>query len=303
MRIAVTGREGQVVRSLAERAERFGHEIVPVGRPELDLAGNAESIRRALAATSPEAIVSAAAYTAVDRAEMEPDLAFAINERGARAVAEAARHLNVPLVHVSTDYVFAGTKGGPYNEVDPTAPAGIYGASKLAGERAVTGAHGNSVILRTAWIYSPFGSNFARTMLRLASKHDEIAVVADQRGSPTSAIDIADGMLRVIENLCASDDPQLRGTFHVAGTGEATWADFAEAIFSTSASLGGPSARVRRIPTADYQMIANRPANSRLDCSKLHRVHGVRLPDWRSSLPDILRRLMPEFNSMRASDL
>lgn len=292
MRIAVTGRQGQVVRALVECGSRLGHEIAPVGRPELDLAGDAARARQALAAASPDSIVSAAAYTAVDRAESERDLAFAVNERGARVVAEAANELGVPLVHLSTDYVFDGSKNAPYVETDATVPTGIYGASKLAGERAVLTAQPNSAILRAAWVYSPFGANFAKTVLRLAGQQEEVAVIADQQGNPTSALDLAEGILGVVENLVASDDPNQRGIFHVASGGEATWADFAEAIFSSSAALGGPSAQVRRIRTIDYATAAKRPANSRLDCSRLRDAYGIALPEWHSSVPEVVRRLV-----------
>src|SRR4051812_24717908 len=178
MRIAVTGREGQVVRALLERGASLGHEIIAVGRPELDLAGDPALIVEALADVSPDAIVSSAAYTAVDKAEVESELAFAVNGRGAGAVAEAARTRGVPLVHLSTDYVFDGSKAEPYVETDATGPAGVYGASKLAGEQAVLGAHDNVAVLRTAWVYSPFGANFVKTMLRLAGDRDEVSVVA-----------------------------------------------------------------------------------------------------------------------------
>jgi len=203
MRIAVTGREGQVVRSLVDRSAG-SCEIIPVGRPELDLAGSAESIAAAIAAVRPDALVSAAAYTQVDKAESEPDLAFAINEGGAGAVARAARTLRIPLIHLSTDYVFDGTKRTPYVEEDETAPTGVYGASKLAGEQAVLAEHDDCAVLRTAWVYSPFGANFAKTMLRLAGDREEVAVVADQRGNPTSALDIADGILFLMNNPYAT---------------------------------------------------------------------------------------------------
>jgi len=300
MRIAVTGREGQVVRSLMERGPELGHQILPVGRPELDLGGDEQSIRDALAATAPDIIVSAAAYTAVDRAESEPDLAFAVNDAGALAVARTAKELGVPLVHLSTDYVFDGAANAPYAETDPTGPTGIYGASKLAGEEAVLTTTDDAAILRTAWVYSPFGANFVKTMLRLAGDRDEIAVVADQRGNPTNALDIADGVLRVAVNLVSSDDSGLRGRFHMTTSGEASWADFAEAIFAASAAAGGPSARVRRITTAEYPTPARRPANSRLDTSKLAQAHGVRLPDWRTSLPSVVQRLLGETTSSKA---
>lgn len=301
MRIAVTGHEGQVARSLVERGAELGHEIVPVGRPELDLGGDVDDIGQALAKVSPNAIISAAAYTAVDRAESERDLAFAVNERGAGAVARAAGNLGVPLVHLSTDYVFDGAKAAPYVETDPTGPTGAYGISKLAGEQAVLSATDNAAILRTAWVYSPFGANFVKTMLRLAADRDEIAVVADQLGNPTSALDIADGVLRIATNLAASADPRQRGLFHMTAAGDASWADFAEAIFAASAGAGGPSAHVRRITTAEYPTPARRPANSRLDSSKLAEAHAVRLPPWEASLPGVVQRLISETTPTRVS--
>lgn len=291
LRIAVTGKAGQVVTALVERAAAAGHQVIALGRPELDLADPA-SIMRALEAATPDVVISTAAYTAVDKAEGERDLAHAVNAAGAGAVARAARALGVPLVHVSTDYVFDGMLDRPYVESDPVGPTGVYGASKLAGEQAVLAEHGdNSAVLRVAWVYSPFGGNFVKTMLRLAGDRDEIAVVADQRGNPTSALDIADGILMVAANLVASDDPDLRGVFHMTAGGEASWADFAQGIFAASAAQGGPSARVRPITTAEYPTPATRPANSRLDCTRIARIHGVALPDWRGSLDAVVARL------------
>jgi dTDP-4-dehydrorhamnose reductase len=292
VRIVVTGREGQVVSSLIEKAHRTKFEVVPLGRPELDLAAPALAVSEAIVAARPDAIISAAAYTQVDKAESEPDLAFAINELGPRSVAAAARRLGVPIVHLSTDYVFDGSKTELYVESDATGPTGVYGASKLAGERSVATEQPDSAILRTAWVYSPFGANFVKTMLRLAATRDEVGVVDDQIGNPTSALDIAEGMLKVIENLLGGSDPNHRGVFHMTARGEASWADFAAAIFAHSAELGGPSARIRRIATADYPTPAKRPTNSRLDCSKLARAHGVRLPEWHGSLKQVVGRLV-----------
>lgn len=292
MRIVVTGREGQVARSLIERAEDTDFEAITLGRPEFDLTGSAAEIIGTIGKARPDVIVSAAAYTAVDKAESEPDLAFAANEAGARAIAQAARSLGVPLIHLSTDYVFDGSKDAPYAESDATGPVGVYGASKLAGEKAVLAEQPNGAILRTAWVYSPFGANFVKTMLRLASDRDEIAVVGDQRGNPTSALDIAEGILRVASNLIDSADMNLRGVFHMTAAGEASWAEFAEAIFAASGEAGAAAARVRHIRTADYSTAARRPANSRLDCTKLARTHGVRLPDWHSSLKEVVSRLV-----------
>jgi dTDP-4-dehydrorhamnose reductase len=292
MRIVVTGREGQVVRALIERGAALGHEVVARGRPELNLASEPQAIASAIEAARPEVIISAAAYTAVDKAENEPELAAVVNAGGAAAVARAAKAFGVPLIHLSTDYVFDGTKAEPYVEDDRTGPTGVYGQTKLAGEQGVIAAYENVAILRTAWVYSPFGTNFVKTMLRLASDREEIGVVADQIGNPTSALDIADGLLRVAANLAASTAPDLRGIFHMTGAGQASWAEFAEAIFAASAARSGPSARVRHIATTDYPTPARRPANSRLDCSKLAGAHGVRLPDWRHSAAIVVDRLV-----------
>jgi len=295
MKIAVTGTAGQVVTSLIERGTAAGHEVIAIGRPDLDLADPA-SVVRALEAAAPDVIVSAAAYTAVDKAETESDLAFAVNGAGAGAVAQAAKALGVPLIHISTDYVFDGTLDRPYVESDPTGPTGVYGASKLAGEQAVLDTHDNSAVLRVAWVYSPFGGNFVKTMLRLAADRDELSVVGDQVGNPTSALAIADGIIQVATNMVANGSPTLRGTFHMTAPGDASWAEFAQAIFTASAARGGPSTSVRAIGTADYPTPATRPANSRLDCGLIARVHGLTLPDWRASLDEVLDRLQPAQN-------
>jgi dTDP-4-dehydrorhamnose reductase len=292
MRMVVTGRRGQVVRSLVERGAGSQFEVIALGRPELDLDGTQASIISALEAARPDVIVSAAAYTQVDKAESEAQQAFAINAVAPRALGQVAAKLDVPLLHLSTDYVFDGCKLSPYVESDPTGPQGAYGASKLEGEQAVLSEQPNSAVLRTAWVYSPFGSNFVKTMLRLAADREEVGVVADQRGNPTSALDIADGILAVAGNLVESDDPSLRGIFHMTAAGEASWAEFAQAIFAASAGLGGPQARVRQIATVDYPTPAKRPSNSRLDCSKLARLHDVRLPDWRQSVQQVVVRLV-----------
>jgi dTDP-4-dehydrorhamnose reductase len=294
MRIAVTGRTGQLARALRERAGGAGAEVVCVSRPELDLSvpGMLADLFRAV---RPDVIVNAAAYTAVDKAESEPDLARAINIDGARIVAEAARDLAVPVVQMSTDYVFAGTRGTPYREDDRTGPRSVYGVTKLAGEVAVTKIAPDHMVVRTSWVYSPFGHNFVRTMLRLGGERDEVAVVDDQVGAPTSALDLADGILAACANLVALPaDAALRGVFHMAAAGKASWADVAEAVFAASSARGGPTARVRRIATADFPTPAERPANSRLDTAKVATVHGIRLPDWRASLDACVARILAE---------
>jgi len=290
MRIAVTGIAGQVVTALREQAASIADvEIVSLGRPELDLLDTA-SIGPGLVASHADIIVSAAAYTAVDKAESEPDTAFAINSDAPAVIAQTAAEMSVPLIHLSTDYVFDGSKAGPYLEDDETGPLGVYGKSKLGGEEGIRRTYANHVILRTAWVYSPFGNNFLKTMLRLAGDRPTIRVVADQRGTPTSALDIADAIFVVARNLL--DHPaeaRLRGTFHLVGGGEATWAEFAREIFAQSAGLGGPSATVEPIETSQYPTPAPRPANSRLATEKLAQVHGVRMPDWRQSTAETIK--------------
>lgn len=293
MRIVVTGKHGQVARALTEIGPEQGHEIVLLGRPELDLE-RPETVAVAVSAARPDVVVSAAAYTAVDAAEGDVERSFKVNAAGAGAVAAAAASLGVPVVHLSTDYVFGGDLDRPYREADPTAPQSVYGHSKLAGEAEVATATPNHAILRTAWVYAPFGKNFAATMLRLAVSREVVRVVADQRGAPTSAHDIAGGVLRVAENLARSEAADLRGVFHMTSAGEATWADFAEAVFEESAKNGGPSACVERITTADYPTPAKRPANSRLDCSKIQGAHGVALPHWRESVTRVVGRLIAD---------
>jgi dTDP-4-dehydrorhamnose reductase len=291
MRIAVTGSKGQVATSLIERVA-LEVEVVALGRPAFDLTDRA-AVLAGLEAARPDVIVNAAAYTAVDKAEAEETLAFRVNGEGAGHVAEAAQRLGVPLLHLSTDYVFDGALDRPYREDDPTGPTGAYGRSKLAGEKAVAAACENSVILRTAWVYSPFGVNFVRTMLRLNETRDEVGVVADQRGNPTSALDIADALIAIAARMKDDSSPRLRGIFHMTGSGEGTWADFAQAVFGEAEARGRRLTRVKRIATADYPTPARRPANSRLDNEKLARVYGLSLPDWRGSVATVCARFLP----------
>jgi dTDP-4-dehydrorhamnose reductase len=291
MRIAVTGKQGQVVTALLERGHEAGVEIVAVGRPELDLTDR-DSIHAVLTAIKPDAIVSAAAYTAVDKAESESELAFAVNAQGPAAVAEVAAILGIPVIHLSTDYVFPGDKPDVYFEADATGPVSVYGKSKLAGEEAVAAATPNHVILRTAWVYSPFGANFVKTMLRLAETRDTLNVVADQYGTPTSALDIADAVIAIATRLTTDPNPSLRGVFHLTGGGQANWAEFAEAIFAGLQEKNGKTISVGRITTAEYPTPAKRPANSRLSNEKLKLAYGIVLPDWKLSTKVVVDRLL-----------
>ncbi len=292
MKFLVTGREGQVVQSLLEKAaQRPDLEVIALGRPELDLT-KPETGCAAIEAIRPDFVVSAAAYTAVDMAEDEQELAFAVNAAGACAVAAAARACGAPIIHLSTDYVFAGDKVGPYVEADPTGPRSSYGRSKLEGERMVAEVQPQHVILRTAWVYSPFGKNFVKTMLRLGENRDSLSVVADQWGNPTSALDIADAIIRVAECLAAKPDFSAYGIYHLVGTGDTNWSGFARSIFAESAKCGGPAANVVDIPAAEYPTKAVRPANSRLSTQKFQNTFGWSPPRWEDSLAGVVKRLL-----------
>jgi dTDP-4-dehydrorhamnose reductase len=290
MRIAVTGSKGQVATSLLQRAGPE-IEIVALSRPAFALEDR-ESVLAGVASARPDVVISAAAYTAVDKAESEEALAMRVNGDGAGHVAEAAAIAGVPLLHLSTDYVFSGALDRPYREDDPTGPTGAYGRTKLAGEQRVADVCPNSAVLRTAWVYSPFGANFVRTMLRLNETRDEVAVVADQRGNPTSGLDIADALLAIARRIRMDESPELRGVFHMTGAGETTWADLAEAVFAEARARDRRLTRVKRITTAEYPTPARRPANSRLDNGKLRRVYGLALPEWRGSLTLCCARLL-----------
>jgi dTDP-4-dehydrorhamnose reductase len=291
IRIAVTGTRGQVARSLVERAAETDIDVACIGRPALEL-GALDKVDLAAAIGEPDVLVSAAAYTDVNRAEAEPELADRLNGRAPGVLAEFANARGIPFIHLSTDYVFDGSKPAPYTESDPVCPINAYGRSKAAGERAVASGHPQHVILRTSWIYSPFNRNFVRTMLDLARKQSEVRVVADQVGHPTAAADIADGILAVAQNLVTGGGDERYGTFHLAAYGTASWAEFAAAVFAASAERSGPAARVVPIASTAYQTPARRPANSRLDCATIKRVHGVSLPHWQSSLDPCVGRIL-----------
>lgn len=291
MHILVAGNSGQVARALVACATGGPHEVTAIGRPVLDL-GQHETIVAALENVRPDIVINAAAYTAVDQAEDDEALATDINATGPGALARACAQRHVPILHISTDYVFDGRASISYSESDPVSPIGAYGRSKLAGEIAVRKENPHHLIFRTAWVYSPYGRNFVKTMLALAETRNEISVVDDQIGCPTSAHDIADALLAVVDCYSTAPDDLPVGVFHLAGTGIASWADMAAEIFRTSAAMGGPSAQVRRIRSEDFPTKAHRPANSRLDCTKLNQVFGIQLPAWRTSLKACVEQLL-----------
>jgi dTDP-4-dehydrorhamnose reductase len=292
MRILVAGATGQLAQALIEAgARRAGRELTALGRPALDLQAP-PSLARAIAAVRPHVVVNAAAYTAVDRAESQPELAFAINRDGAAALAQAAADHGLPIVHISTDYVFDGHKPGSYVETDATAPQGVYGRSKLAGEEQVAAANPRSVILRTAWLHSPFGANFVRTMLRLGAERPELTVVADQWGNPTYAPHLAEAILALLPRLVeARHCDGLWGVYHAAGQGDTTWHGLAQEIIAAAAMHGRPRVPIRAITTEEYPTPARRPPNSRLSCAKLARVFGITLPPWEDGARQCVERL------------
>lgn len=290
MRLLVLGHGGQIARALQALGPGAGMTMVALGRPTLDLA-KPDTIVSAIADHRPDIVVNAAAYTAVDAAEDHAQEAFAINAEGAGVAAEIANRRDIPFIHLSTDYVFDGTKPSAYREDDPANPLGLYGASKLAGERAVAAANPRHVILRTSWVYDASGKNFLRTMLRLARQQPVLRVVDDQIGAPTFAEDAATAVLSVAHAVARNAPQKAWSLFHMASAGETSWCGFAREIFVQSRLLGGPSAEVQPITTADYPTKAKRPENSRLDCAKLAAVYGIRLPDWRDGVMRCVREL------------
>ncbi len=293
MRIYVIGAEGQIARALREAAA--GRPDIAFGnssRAEIDLL-NPASVDKVLSDFRPEVVINPAAYTAVDKAESQPEQAFAINRDGAGVVAAAAAKCGAPVIHFSTDYVYDGTKLDPYVETDSPAPQGVYGASKLAGEAAVAAANPRHVVLRTAWVYSPFGANFVRTMLRLASERDKLRVVDDQLGCPTYAPDIAEATLAIASQVAGAGwRPEQAGVTHLAGPEALSWCGFAREIVRQSAARGGRSVQVDAIATADYPTPAARPANSRLSTARLSAVFDIRPQSLETSLADCLDRLL-----------
>ena len=246
-------------------------------------------MERAIADAKPSIVINAAAYTAVDKAEAEPEPCYAVNRDGAGQLADAAWRHNLPFIHVSTDYVFDGQKPSAYREDDATAPLGVYGRSKLEGERAVVAAHPEALIVRTSWVYSAYGSNFLLTMLRLSQSKPSLRVVDDQHGCPTSAHDLADALLEISSNLLHRGLPT--GIYHLSGTGETTWFGLATEIFANLRARGLHAPTLTAITTADYPTPARRPRNSRLDCTKMKREFGIKLPPWPNSIAGCIDRL------------
>lgn len=279
MKILVFGRTGQVATELARAAD-----VVALGRAEADL-GAPEACTAAIADHAPDAVINAASYTAVDRAEEEERLATVINGAAPAAMAEACAIRGVPFVHLSTDYVFSGAGEDPWDPLAPPVPQSAYGRSKLAGETGVRAAEGCHAILRTSWVFSAHGANFVKTMLRLSRERDRLRVVADQIGGPTPARAIARACLEIAAQL--ADDPGKSGTYHFSGAPDVSWHAFATEILARA----GRATEVTAIPTEAYPTPARRPLNSRLDCRSTEDVFGLKRPDWRAALSDTIAEL------------
>jgi dTDP-4-dehydrorhamnose reductase len=290
-RVLVIGREGQLARELARTKWPNGWSVTCTGRAGIDLR-IPDQAAAAVTAASPDFVINAAAYTNVDMAESEPDLALLINAAGPAAVARACAKIGAPFLTLSTDYVFDGKKPGPYSETDAVNPIGAYGRSKAEGEALVRGALPGHVILRTSWLFSPFGTNFVRTMMRLGGQRPVVRVVADQRGSPTGAGDLA----RVVVTLCEAikSGKGRFGTFHAVNAGATTWYDVARAIFDELAARNERVPQVTPITTAEYAAKAARPANSVLDCSRLESTFGVTMRPWPPALKECINELVEQ---------
>jgi len=290
MRIVVTGAQGQLGICLAEAARRRPSiHFIGLSRSELDLL-RPDSMMSVLVSVKPDIVINAAAYTGVDQAEAEPDIAFAINRDGAAALAVATSSLKIPLVQISTDYVFAGDKGTPYKETDDASPLNVYGRSKLEGEIAIRRENPRHLIARTAWTFSPFGQNFLKRMLALARQGKELRIVDDQTSNPTSGQNLAEVLLMALEKFL--EMPSLAGTYHMAGSEPASWYDFASHIMMVARTRDLPSVPVNAIKSSEYPVAAKRPFDSRLNSSALAAAFGLRLKSWRDETVSVIHKLI-----------
>ena len=293
MKILVTGANGQVGSELILAAEKRGLQMLAAGRAELDITQQ-EAVNKYIQTQKPDIVINAAAYTAVDKAESEPELAYAINRDGAANLAQACADNNIPLMHISTDYVIDGNKQGAYTETDTPNPQCIYGKSKLEGERVIESILEQYLILRVSWVFGANGNNFVKTMLRLGKERDVIKVVADQHGGPTWAGAIASALLSLVKRWVDGETIPW-GTYHYSGQPATPWHGFAEAIFKQAKELGIIDKRpaINPITTSEYPTLAQRPINSLLDCRKLEQQMNIRQPDWHIGLKSALESQSP----------
>lgn len=293
MRLLIAGWKGQVARAMVEMAPAAPDVTAcAVGRAAVDIC-EARTIERAMVANGPDVVINSAAYTAVDKAEDEGEQAFRMNRDGARQLAEATAKAGIPMIHISTDYVFDGSKSGAYSEDDEPSPVTVYGQSRLEGEQAVLAANPKAIIVRTAWIHSAAGKNFVKSMLELATEQDSVNVVDDQTGSPTYAPHLCSALLEIARQVKDQPaDASIWGIYHAAGSGETTWHGLAKEVMKCSAKHGGPHVPVQAIHSEDYPTRAKRPANAVLDCSKLQRTFNIALPAWEDGAEACVKRLL-----------
>lgn len=292
MKVLVAGRNGQLARALKEiDLPDTDWQVKAMGRPELDLSDPA-TLREQIEAFAPDIVINTAAYTAVDKAEDEPEAAHAINAIGAGNLAKATAEAGIPILHISTDYVFSGEGKTARVETDPPSPVNVYGSSKLAGEKAVAEANPRHLIVRTSWLYSPFGHNFVTTMLRLGGERDELTVVDDQTGSPTYAFDLAEALIAITGQVVGRPEgDSVWGIYHLANSDTATWFDFAGEIFRQASGHGFNTPKLTPVTFDQFPTPAARPAYSVLDCKKAQDVFGIRLRDWHEAVSDCITRL------------
>lgn len=295
MRILILGKTGQVASSLIEVGSARSLDIQAIGRPELDITSY-NSVENTLNRFAPNIVINATAYTMVDQAETDIEEAYKINFEAVKIIASCCSQADIPIVHISTDYVFDGLKTEPYLELDQTNPESIYGKSKLKGERAISEESNRYIILRTSWIYSEIGNNFVKTMLKLAESHDEISVVSDQIGNPTYARHLAENILDIVVDLKLEGEEKRWGLYHISGQGKASWFDLATRIFELTSKNNKTVPKIKAISSSEYPVAAKRPLNSCLDCQKVKNAFSINLPVWQDGLECCLKKLYKNEN-------
>lgn len=292
MRILITGSKGQVGTELVKQGQALNHEMLAFDQDQLDIT-QANSVQEIFNEHQPDIVINAAAYTAVDKAEQEVELAYAVNRDGAANLATGCQLHNIPLLHISTDYIFDGKKDSSYNEENLASPTGVYGQSKWEGDQAISKILSKYIILRVSWVFAAQGNNFVKTMLRLGKERDELSVVADQYGGPTCAADIASTLLNIAQQALSKGGQASFpwGTYHYSGSPTTTWHGFAQEIFTQANAIGLIKVipKVNAITTAEYPTPAARPANSAMDCKKIADVFGIKRPDWQIGLKNMLQ--------------
>lgn len=287
MKVLVTAAQGQVGHALMSLAQDSPVDVISLTRTQLDIT-DPTSIQTSIEQIKPDVLVNAAAYTAVDKAESDQPAAYRVNETGPENLARACKQADIPLIHISTDYVYSGEQTQPYTECDPSGPLNVYGASKLAGDKAIASILDEYIILRTSWVFGQHGNNFVKTMLRLGKERDELSIIDDQHGGPTAAEDIAETILKLCDSIQAGK--AAWGLYHYSGQPAASWYGFASAIFDRAKSMGFDlGVKLKAITTQDYPTPAKRPKSTILDCNKIKKRYNIDQPDWHERLDAIIQ--------------